>query len=212
MSGLKLFGSFAKSGALDVLENKKLYLRAFLALILITNLETLGPFFGIIPESNAFIFLTIAATLGTFIVLSQIVLIQKKIHGGVGELKYFVPTFLLYNLYYSFLFLLGLVFLILPGFYVLIFFSMAPFMAVLDDECHESFFKRSKLLVKKNVSLVAWASIINLILEFSSLIISPIQNMNIKALANFCLSIPNAFVTIVMTIATVKIYYYLKRS
>jgi len=85
-------------------------------------------------------------------------------------------------------------------------------MAVLDDECHESIFKRSKLLVKKNVSLVAWASIINLILEFSSLLVSPIQNTSIKAFANFCLSIPDAFVTIVMTIATVKIYYHLKRS
>jgi hypothetical protein len=175
------------------------------------NVETLFPMFGVAPESNVFIFLTIAATLGTFIILSQVVLIQKKSHGGTGELKYFVPTFLLYNLYYSFLFFVGLLFLIVPGFYVLIFFSMVPFVAVLDDECQGSFFKESKLLVKKNVGLVAWASVTTLLVEFSALLVSPIQDQTIKAVANFLVSVPDAFITLVMTVATVKIYYYLKR-
>ena len=177
MKGLKLFWDFAKTSAAEILENKQTYFRAFIALILLSNLESLCSFMGVAPESNAFIFLTIATTLVTFIILSQVVLIQKKIHGGTGELKYFVPTFLLYNLYYSFFFFAGLLFLIIPGFYILIFFSMAPFMAELDDETHGSYFKRSKILVKKNISLVAWASVLNLLLELVTLVVSPLPRL-----------------------------------
>jgi hypothetical protein len=211
MKTFKFFWSFIKNSYAEILENQPTYLSAFITLIFLGNVETLFPMFGVAPESNVFIFLTIAATLGTFIILSQVVLIQKKSHGGTGELKYFVPTFLLYNLYYSFLFFVGLLFLIVPGFYVLIFFSMVPFVAVLDDECQGSFFKESKLLVKKNVGLVAWASVTTLLVEFSALLVSPIQDQTIKAVANFLVSVPDAFITLVMTVATVKIYYYLKR-
>ncbi len=125
MNGLKLFWSFLKSAIDEVLENKKRYLYFFIVLVLLSNLEALFPFLKISEESNLYIALTLISTILVFIVVSQIVLIQKRKHGGNGELKYFVPTFLLYNLYYSFLFFLGLVFVILPGFYVLIFFSMS---------------------------------------------------------------------------------------
>lgn len=211
MEALKLFWSFLKTSIEEVLENKKTYLAPFIALILLGNIETILPLFGGSAESNLFIFITIIATLATFIVLSQIVLIQKKSHGGSGELKYFVPTFLLYNLYYSFLFFAGLLLLVVPGFYVLIFFSMGPFIAVLDDECQGSYFRESKLLVKKSFGLVAWSSVINLLVEFSALLIAPIQDPTIKAVTNFFFSIPDAFITVVMTVTIVKIYYYLKR-
>ncbi|MBC7541045.1 MAG: hypothetical protein H7281_19660 [Bacteriovorax sp.] len=211
MKALHLFWSFVKTSNSEILENKQTYLSAFIALIILGNVETVFPLLGVTTESNVFIFLTIFATLATFVILSQIVLIQKKTHGGSGELKYFVPTFLLYNLYYSFLFFAGLLVFIVPGFYVLIFFSMVPFVAVLDDECEGSFFKASKLLVKKNVKLVAWASVINLLVEFSAFLVSPIQNPGLKAVANFLFSIPDAFVTLIMTVTTVKIYYYLMR-
>ncbi len=210
MKGLKLFWNFAKEGSLEVWANKNIYISAFLALVLLGNVESLYPLLGVSEESTVFIILTVISTLLVFIVLSQIVLIQKKKHGGVGELGFFVPTFLLYNLYYSFLFFLGLLFLIVPGIYALVFFSMVPFIAVLDDEADGKFFKKSRELVKKNVGLVAWASGINLLMEFSAFLFSPIQDPVTKAVANFIFSIPDAFATIVMTIATVKIYYYLK--
>ena len=148
----------------------------------------------------------------TFIILSQVVLVQKKLQGGVGELKYFVPTFLLYNLYYSFLFFIGLFLFIVPGFYVLIFFSMVPFIAVLDDECEGSFYEASKLLVKKNVGLVVWATLINLLIEFSALLITPIENAVVKGSLNLVYSLVDSFITLVMIISMVKIYYYLKRT
>ncbi|MGZ3790446.1 MAG: hypothetical protein ACXVLQ_18075 [Bacteriovorax sp.] len=210
MEGLTLFWSFLKEASAEVWANKKLYLSAFLALILLGNVETIYPFLGVSEESNVFIVLTIFATLLTFVIVSQIVLIEKKKRGGVGELSFFVPTFLLYNLYYSFLFFFGLLLLVLPGLYALVFFSMVPFVAVLDDETEGKFFKKSRELVKKNIPLVVWASVINLLIECSSLLFSPIQDPIVKAVASFFYSIPDAFITIAMTIATVKVYYRLK--
>ena len=211
MKGLKLFWTFFKNAGAEVLENKPTYTGAFVALVLLGNAETIFPLIGASPESMLFIIFSILSTLMTFIVLSQVVLIQKKSHGGVGELKYFVPTFLLYNLYYSFMFFLGILFLVVPGFYILIYFSMVPFIAVLDDESEGRYFKESKLLVRKNLSLVAWLCLINLILEFSVLLLLPVENSTTKAVANLIFSIPDAFLTLVMTVTSVKIYYFLKR-
>ncbi|MDO9183754.1 MAG: hypothetical protein Q7U04_15170 [Bacteriovorax sp.] len=212
MKGLRLFWSFMKSSSAEILENKNVYVSSFIALVVLGNIETFFPSMGVVTESTLAIVLTVAATLVTFIILSKVVLIQKQNHGGVGELKYFVPTFLLYNLYYSFLFFAGLLLFVIPGFYILIYYAMVPFVAVLDDENEGSFFSESKRLVKKNISLVAWASLINLIIEFSALLFSPIDNLVVKGIANFLFSIPDAFITLVMTVATVKVYYYLKKS
>lgn len=210
MIKLKLFWHFFKEAALEIIANKKVYVPAFLALVVLSNMESLFPYFGVAAESNVSIFLTVVTSLLTFVVLSEVVLIQKKKHGGTGELSFFVPTFLLYNIYYSFLFFLGLALLIVPGFYALIYFSMVPFIAVLDDETSGKFFSKSRELVKKNFGLVAWASIIGLLLELSALLVTPIQDPLLKTIVTLIYSLPDSFLTLVMTISMVKIYYYLK--
>lgn len=212
MLGLKLFWELIKSASAEILENKKTYGRAFIALVVLGNLETLFPFLGVAPESNISIFLTVIVSLATFTVLCQIVLTQKKNRGGRGELKYLMPTFLLYHLYYSFLFFGGLLLLVLPGLYAMVFFAMMPFVAVLDDQFQGSYLKESKLLVKRNISLVAWATGTNLVAECLVLLISPIQNPAIKGIVNLVLSLPDAFITMVMTVTLVKIYYHLRDS
>ena len=211
MDDLKLFWSFNISSYEEIMNNKKNYLNAFLALILLGNLESFFPLIGVLQDSNAFIFLSIMTTLATFIILSKVVLLQKIQNGGTGQLRYMVISFLLYNLYYSFLFFAGILLFVIPGFYVLIFFSMVPFVAVLDDDCQGSYFVESKILVKKNIKLLSIASIINLLVEFSSLLTSPIQNATVKAITNLIFSVPFSFITLVMTVTFVKIYYYLKK-
>lgn len=212
MKNLKLFWHFFKESVLEIMANKYVYLSAFLALVFLGNVESLYSLLGISEESTAYIALTVLVAILTYIVLSQIVLIQKKKHGGEGELSFFVPTFLLYNLYYSFLFFLGLALFILPGLYALVFFSMVPFIAVLDDEVDGKFFKRSRELVKRNVGLVAWASFLSLIAEASGFLLSPIQDPGLKVVVTFLFSIPDSFITMALTIATVKVYYFLKNN
>lgn len=210
MKSFSLFWEFAKASAGEILSEKKTYLNAFVGLVLLDNVETIYPMLGVGEETNTFIILSVFATLLTFIVLSQVVLIQKRKRGGDGELKYFVPTFLLYNLYYSFLFFVGLLLLIIPGFYVLFYFSMVPLVAVLDDEENGSYFKKSKLLVKKNLPLIVWTSILNLLVDIAALLMIPMQDPIVKIIGKLVFSIPDAFFTLVMTLVTVKVYYYLK--
>lgn len=212
MEAFYLFWDFVKTSYVEVFNDKKTYLSVFFAMVLLGNIDSLYLLVGIAEESNGFFVLSILTTVLTFIVLSRIVLIQKIKRGGVGELIYFVPTFLLYNLYYSFLFFAGLLLLVIPAFYVLFYFSMVPLIAVLDDTSEGSIFKRSKALVQKNLPLIIWVSLVNLLIDLSSLVTLTIQEPLTKTIAKFILSIPDAFLTIVMTIVTVKVFYYLQED
>jgi hypothetical protein len=209
-NGFKLFWKFTILAKDEILLDKKLYLNAFLWLVLLANIDLFYPLFKIDEESNTFLVLNIISTLLTFVVLSQVVLIQKQKKGGSGQLRYFVPTFLLYNLYYSSLFFMGLLFLVIPGFYILFYFSLAPLIAVLDDSEAGNYFSKSKALVKKNLPLVVCATSINLALELTALILNPIEDPIISAIAKFVFSIPEAFLSILMAVIMVKIYYELK--
>jgi hypothetical protein len=64
--------------------------------------------------------------------------------------------------------------------------------------------------VKKNISLVSWTAGINLLIELLPFVTSSMGHGFTKWEVGFVFSIPGSFVTIIMTIATVKIYYYLK--
>jgi hypothetical protein len=234
LDGLKLFWSFGKISVHEILDEKSVYLNAFFALIFLDNMETIYSLLGVSEESGTFIALSVTATLFSFVVLSQVVLIQKRKKGGTGELKYFVPTFLLYNLYYSFLFLTSLLLLVFPGYYIifshfhapaiasilliplflpglffLFYFSMVPFIAVLDDEISGKFFKKSISLVKKKLPLVACTSLAYLAVELAAILITVIQDPMAKIIFKLILSIPDAFFTLVITVITVKVYYYL---
>lgn len=240
MNSLHEFKHFVTESTLEVMANKHLYTTAFLALVLLSNVESLLALTGLTSDSASGLFISVAVALLAFVVLAQIVLIQKRKHGGEGELSFVVPTFLLYNIYYTMVFFAVLFFPIallnIPfralnlnthiagqiAFYILValdvvvaflisvLFYMVPLIAVCDDEVTRKFFKASRTLVKKNFKLVAWLAFASLFLEFSFLAFSLIQEPVLKAAGSFAYSIPEAFFTIVLTIASVKIFYQLK--
>jgi len=242
MKSIHLFWHYLRESSSEVLINKHVYVSAFLALVLLGNAESLWPFLGISPESTTSIVLTVVTALLTFVILAQVVLIQKKKHGGVGELSFIVPTFLLYNIYYTMVFFAALVFPIslfyipfvalklnthlagvvffylfvaatmIGAFLVNVYFFMVPLIAVLDDEVTGKFFKASRLLTKKNFLLVALIALASLLLEFSFLAFSFINEPVLKAIATFAYSLPDAFLTLVFTVAMVKIFYHLKNA
>jgi hypothetical protein len=216
MNSFVLFKDFFGMAFREVFEDKKLYIKIILSLIFLGNLEPLVSLFGVGSEGWLNIFISILITFGTFVVLSQVVLkekIKKQPEAATThELKYFVSTFFLFNLYYSFLFFVGLLFLIIPGLLVLIYFFMVPFIAVLDDNLESGYFKRSIQLAKKNVGLVSIVSIFILILELSSLALTPIQNPLIKLVSSLVFSIPDSFLTVILTIVSVKVYYFLSEN
>lgn len=212
MKSLALLWSLAGAAAQELWADKRSYVRPFLALLFLSNAEIFLPLANISEESSAAITLSILIMLLIFVVLSHIVLMEKRKHGGGGELKYFVPTFLLYNIYYSFLFLIGIFLFVLPGLYVLIYFFLVPLVAVLDDSIDGQYFKRSKELVQKNLPLVIWAATINLGINFIPMLGKMIDGAWIKYALNFLISIPESYLTLLFTITNVKIFYHLKRS
>lgn len=242
MKSLQEFKHYVTESTLEVLANKQLYLPAFLALVLLSNVESLLALSGLTSDSASGLFISVAVALLAFVVLAQIVLIQKRKHGGEGELSFVVPTFLLYNIYYTMVFFAVLFFPIallnipfrtlnlnthiagqiafyflvalnlVAAFLVSVLFYMVPLIAVCDDEVTGKFFKASRTLVKKNFKLVAWLAFATMFLEFSFLSFSLIQDPTLKAGASFIYSIPEAFFTIVLTIASVKIFYLLRNQ
>ena len=216
MNSFLLFKDFFGISFREVFEDKKYYFKIILSLIFLGNLEPLVSLFGVGGDGWLNIFISILITFGTFVVLSQVVLkekIKKQPEAATThELKYFVSTFFLFNLYYSFLFFAGLLFLIIPGLWVLIYFFMVPFVAVLDDKLDSGYFKRSIQLAKQNVGLVSIVSILILVLEFSSLVLTPIQNPSIKLVTSLVFSIPDSFLTVILTIVSVKVYYFLSEN
>lgn len=242
MKSLGEFWHFVRESSLEILANRRVYISAFIALILLGNTESLWPALGVSPESTTSIALTVVTALLTFVVLAQIVLIQKKKHGGEGQLSFIVPTFLLYNLYYTMVFFAALflpaaliyipfvtlklsaflagqilfyllMLAVLAGaFYLNVLFFLVPLVAVCADDVTEKFFKVSRVLARKNLGVVAWLAFFSLLLEFSFLGLSFIDGPLEKAIATFLYSLPDAFFTLALTVAMVKIFYQLRNS
>jgi hypothetical protein len=139
---------------------------------------------------------------------AKIILMHKKDAPSNEKLIYVLVPFLLYSFYYSMLLMLGLILFIIPGFLVMIYFSQAPLVAALAP-MKESYFKKSISLVKKNVVLVVWISFTSFFLEFTSLIFAPIADQKIRWTLTAIFSLPDSLLTIILTIVSVKIFYYL---
>lgn len=212
MKSFYQFISFCKLSLEEVIRDKKLYLPSFFILIFLSNLTSVFPFLGISEESTQEIALTVGIQVLISIVFANIVLIQKRLQGHDDELLYFAPTFLLNNLYYSFASLVGFIFFLVPGFLAYLYFSFVPFIAVLDLSGEGKYFQKSKNLVKKNVALVGWAVSILLITEMMSLIFNLINDLKLRLIFNFLFSFPEAFLSIILTITFVKIYYFLNEN
>jgi hypothetical protein len=206
IKSFNIFTQLFKKSQKQVFEKKVIYFPVFLFLIILNNTETLYKLLGFSSRDNSSIWLTLVVGVLNFIVITQIVMWQKKTKTSDDKLIYVLLTYLLYNLYYSFLFFLGFILLIVPGFYALIYFFMAPLIAILDDSNSGEYFKRSRVLVKKDVWLVA-------LISFSTLLFEVLSYFN-EATGSFApvLSTIDAYLSIVLTITSVEIYYYLKEK
>lgn len=208
MYGTTKFVNFFNEATAELKNNFKKYIGSFIGLVVLANLEETYKVFGGNEGDGGSIAIAFASIILTFIITAKIILMHKKNPAKDEKMIYVLIPFLLYSFYYSLFFFLGLVCLVLPGLWVLIFFSQAPLVAALAPT-EENFFKRSIKLVKKNIKLVAWISITSVLLEFLTLAFSPIANQKIRFILTALFSFPDAILTIILTIASVKIFYYL---
>jgi len=204
---LKQFIQILKKSHNIAWHGKSSFLPLFIILVILGHVEFINKLLGIQTGENASVWPTIICAAINLIITAQIILWQKKSNSKDEDgLLYSVPAFLLYSLYYSFLFIAGGALLILPGLYVLVYFFLAPIMAVLDDTNEGNYFKRSKALVQKNVGLVAIISILTLLLELLGYVTEGAGLLTPVAV------MVDGYLTIVLTIASVEIYYLLSES
>jgi hypothetical protein len=208
MSATNLFFSFFNESYLDVKTNIKKYSWMFASLVLLANLEEIYKAFGGQEGDGGSITIGLVSIVLTFIITAKIILMHKKNPTHQEKMVYILVPFLLYSFYYSLLFFLGLIFFVVPGLWVLIFLSQAPLIAALGST-KGSLFKASVALVKKNIKLVAWISVTTVLLEFFSLAFAPIADQKLRFLLTAIFSVPDALLTLVLSIVSVKVFYYL---
>lgn len=211
MTSTKLFFNFLSVSFDEVRNHFIKYLWLFVSLVILTNLEEAYKAFGGMDGDGGTITIGLISIILTFIITAKIIIMHKKNASNNEKMIYVLVPFLLYSFYYSMFFFLGLILLVIPGLWVLVFLSQAPLIAALAP-AEENFFKQSMRLVKKNVKLVAWTSISSVFLEFLSLAFSPIADQKVRWGLTAIFSVPDALFSIVLTIASVKIFYYLNES
>ncbi len=209
MNNSELFFSFFKESFFEVKNNISKYIYIFISLIIFTNLDEGVKALSGQDSEGGTIFVTLVSVLFTFVISAKIILMHKKNASPKDSMLSILVPFLLYSFYYSIFFFAGLIFLILPGLWVLIYFSQLPFIAALSST-KESYFKKSIKLVKKNTGLVAYISISTVVLEFFALIFTPIADAKLRFILTAIFSVPDALLSIVLTIVSVKIFYYLE--
>lgn len=211
MSSTQEFISFVEQGYFEVKNNFKIYRNLFFSLIVLANLDEAYKSIGGVDGDGISILFSLLSIFLTFMISAKVILMNKKNLLPNEKLIYILLPFLLYSFYFSMIFLLGLVLLIIPGILVLIYLSQAPLIAALAP-VDENFFKRSITLVKKNVKLVAWVTLTSLFLEFATLLFEPIADQKVRWAISGLFSIPDAFFTLVLTVASVKVFYYLNET
>jgi hypothetical protein len=209
VSSTRIFFNFLSEAFVEMRANFYKYALMFFVLVILSNLEEAYKFFGGQDGDGGSIVIGLLAIVFTFIISAKIILMHKKNVMADDKVIYILVPFLLYSFYYSLLFFFGLIFLIIPGLWVLIYLSQAPLVAALAHD-KPSFFKHSIFLVKKNVKLVAWISITSVLLEFFLLLLAPIADQKIRWALTAILSVPDAFLTIALTTASVRVFYYLE--
>jgi hypothetical protein len=182
--------------------------------LVIIDLIASFPWAGLGFGGNSFISIMTSVFVGilNLIVVVQVILIEKsRLKRSEKEsLLYAAPTYLIYTIYYSLLVLLGVVCFIIPGIILAVVLSMVPIATILIDDEKVNFFKISYQMTKKNPSLIITFVITSVFLELISAAFEFIGNWQIKLGVDIAYSFVDAFLLIIVTMASVKTFYYLK--
>lgn len=232
MISIRLFINYIQGSFKEIKNNFKIYLIYIIGLSLVSIVQNSLDF--ILPK-NDFTLRAVSKILFSLVpilILSKILYVIKIRNTGMGEYGKLLLSFLMYNLYYFILFFvavfvyllpatiissmtnsslgyLAMAFLLIPLFYTMIYYSLTPFVAAFETREEINFFSESKIISKRNVTLVIINHICSLLVPLLSSLFFIVKNPLIKLYATSVFSIPEAILSIVMVLTTSKIYYYL---
>lgn len=200
-----------KQSASDYQIHKNLYRRPFLCLVGLEIL-TAFPWEFVTSETNSGLEIAtnVLIALLSIVVSVDIINIFRSIHFNLPKEKllYTFPTFFVYTLYYTLLFGLGILLLVIPGIFAFIFLGLAPLASIMSP--NEPAFKKSIALVKKKIGVVVLLGLISLALELLPIIADFIPLLDVRLLIQVGLAVPIAYITLIATQTMVRIYLFLE--
>jgi hypothetical protein len=215
MESIKLFGAFLNESFVVFRKEFRTYLNSFIALVFIGFLASF-PWEGMGFEANSFYEIINGVFVGilSLIVLVNVILIEKaKFKGSDKEqLLYATPTYLIYTLYTSLIMLAGFFCFIIPGIILGICFAMVPLASVLIDNDDVNYFKLSYRMARIEPWPIICFGVLTILIELPSFAFDLIPNWQIKLLLNILYSFIDSVLMIVLTLTSVKVFYYLKKK
>lgn len=214
MDSLKIFFGFLRSAASEVAANPKDYFMSAVALFAI-NLITAIPWRAMGYESNSFyeILSNIIAAILNLVVIVNIVMIEKsKIKDRPKEgLLYTIPTYLIYTLYCMIIISIGLFLYIIPGLIAYMILLMVPLASVLIDNDSINYFSVSFKMMKKEPLIIFCLSAATIFSELIFFLFDLIPDWRIAMGVEITYGLFDAFLVTVLTITSVKCFYYIKK-
>ncbi len=213
MTGIKLFLNFLTESYQKFSKEFPDYNGSYIAYFLIGILSSV-PWQGLGYEANSFyeIMLQIVVGFLVLIVTVNVVLIEKAKYkmSEKDQLFYAAPTYLIYTLYSSLFILAGLFCFIIPGFIAAIFVAMVPLASILIDNDSVNYFKLSYRMARKDTLIIICFGLTTLLVESPSFLFDFIPDWRIKLGVNLAYSFIDAAVLTILTITSVRVFYYLK--
>ncbi len=228
------FAHYLNESRKDFQSSSKIYSLYIVFFIMISIVQTIADTY--IPQKqwwprvlSQFLFSGIP-----ILVLSKILYIVKVRMDGTAEYKEVLAKNILYSSYYfcmamlaaliyplSVLLMLEINFtdnvtalilgmpLLAPFFYVVMFYSLSPLVAVFEERGPVETFKRSRELTRKDILLVFINHLCALVIPSLFGLVLYVADLKWKFGLRVLLSIPEAILTIVFLLTTIKIYTYL---
>lgn len=215
MTGVKLFFIFFSVSYQKFVKEFSDYVGSYIAFLIIGLLSCI-PWEALGLEPNSFyeIMVQILAGILSLIVIVNVILIEKAKHKMLekDQLVYAAPTYLIYTLYSSLIILAGLFCFIIPGIVAAVFVALVPLASILIDNDSVNYFKLSYRMARKGMLMIISFGLTSLLIELPSFAFDLIPDWKIKLGANFVYSFISAAALIILTIASVRVFYHLKAA
>lgn len=190
-----------------------LYVFPLCFLIMIFSVERIVNWLPIIKAGEGrSIIVTVISEIVSTIVFVKIILIKKGFDEkmpyikGQGELLFSAVSFILMTIYMTGTVVLGLLFFLLPGIYLLVHLLMAPLLTLYEPALTGwEVLKKAHRLAKKNRLILLVMAIISLLLEFITVLIPELDSFLLQVMSSVFLAALSGVMNILFILVLIRI-------
>ncbi len=228
-----VFFQFIKDAIREVENNFGIYSLYVLILTLSTAIPNFLNFYFKIEDVALPIVSKLVFSIVPLLIVSKIIYVLKIRTTGIGDYTKTFFSYFIFSILYFIIFLVCALFFSLPAYmstlmnsvpmlavsafglipivYLIVFYSLTPVVAAIENDSEEerNYFKQSKKLTKKNVWLVVMNQFFAILIFFMTTSVFLIKDPGVKIAVSIAVALLDAIFTVVLTLTSVKIYFYL---